>query len=114
MIDVHKKNGFRSAARAPAAASVSPLRQAVQGKPQGPLIQLSRPISLPVLCTTDLPGEPSGHHDLFARDAEEAVSHVLIHEARQLFSEEPLGLTLANTVYALDSTTINLCLSLFP
>jgi len=41
-------------------------------------------------------------------------AHVLIHEARQLYSKEPLGLTLANTVYALDSTTIDLCLSLFP
>jgi len=38
----------------------------------------------------------------------------LITEARKLCAEEELGLDLANTVYALDSTTTNLCLSLFP
>jgi len=38
----------------------------------------------------------------------------LITEARKLYAEEDLGLDLANTVYALDSTTIDLCLSLFP
>jgi len=38
----------------------------------------------------------------------------LIAEARQLYREEALGLDLANTVYALDSTTIDLCMSLFP
>jgi len=38
----------------------------------------------------------------------------LITEARELYAEEDLGLDLTNTVYALDSTTIDLCLSLFP
>tara|TARA_R100001509_G_C4852779_1_gene210660 strand:- start:14 stop:1183 length:1170 start_codon:yes stop_codon:yes gene_type:complete len=38
----------------------------------------------------------------------------LIAQARKLYAEEDLGLDLANTVYALDSTTIDLCLSLFP
>jgi len=38
----------------------------------------------------------------------------LIARARRLYSEEPLGLELYQTVYALDSTTIDLCLSLFP
>ena len=38
----------------------------------------------------------------------------LITQARKLYAEEDLGLNLTNTVYALDSTTINLCLSLFP
>jgi len=39
---------------------------------------------------------------------------VLIEEARRLYRHEDLGLDLANTVYALDSTTIDLCLTLFP
>jgi hypothetical protein len=34
--------------------------------------------------------------------------------ARRLYTEEPLAVELDNTVYALDSTTIDLCLSLFP
>ena len=38
----------------------------------------------------------------------------LIARARRLYSEEPLGEELNGTVYALDSTTIDLCMSLFP
>lgn len=38
----------------------------------------------------------------------------LIAQARKLYAGEDLGLDLSNTVYALDSTTIDLCLSLFP
>jgi hypothetical protein len=38
----------------------------------------------------------------------------LIAQARKLYAQEPLGLELDQTVYALDSTTIDLCLSLFP
>ena len=38
----------------------------------------------------------------------------LIQEARRLYLDEDLGLDLANTVYALDSTTIDLCMALFP
>ncbi len=38
----------------------------------------------------------------------------LIIRARTLYANEDLGLELSNTVYALDSTTIDLCLSMFP
>lgn len=38
----------------------------------------------------------------------------LIAMARKLYANESLGVELSNTVYALDSTTIDLCLSLFP
>jgi hypothetical protein len=38
----------------------------------------------------------------------------LIAQARKLYVDEELGLDLNNTVYALDSTTIDLCLSVFP
>ena len=38
----------------------------------------------------------------------------LIATARKLYAKEPLGVELDATVYALDSTTIDLCLSLFP
>ena len=41
-------------------------------------------------------------------------AQVLIHQARDLYSNEDFGLELDETVYALDSTTIDLCLSLFP
>ena len=41
-------------------------------------------------------------------------AQVLIHTARTLYAEENFGLHLKRTVYSLDSTTIDLCLSLFP
>ena len=41
-------------------------------------------------------------------------AQVLIHTARDLYLKEPLGIELEQTVYALDATTIELCLSLFP
>jgi hypothetical protein len=41
-------------------------------------------------------------------------AQVLIHRARKLYAGEALSVELEETVYALDSTTIDLCLSLFP
>ena len=41
-------------------------------------------------------------------------AQILIRRAKQLYMGEDLGLDLDGTVYALDSTTIDLCLSLFP
>lgn len=41
-------------------------------------------------------------------------AQVLIHQARRLYADDDFGLELDQTVYALDTTTIDLCLSLFP
>jgi transposase len=41
-------------------------------------------------------------------------AQTLIAQARKLYAAEDLGLELTNTVYALDSSTIDLCLSMFP
>jgi hypothetical protein len=41
-------------------------------------------------------------------------AQVLIDIARPMYAHESLGFDLDNTVYALDSTTIDLCLSVFP
>lgn len=41
-------------------------------------------------------------------------AQTLIGIARRLYLDEPFGVELSNTVYALDSTTIDLCLSVFP
>jgi hypothetical protein len=41
-------------------------------------------------------------------------AQVLIREARKLYINEDFGVQLEQTVYALDSTIIDLCLSLFP
>ena len=42
------------------------------------------------------------------------LAHRLIGQARKLYLNDDLATDLANTVYALDSTTIDLCLSIFP
>jgi len=41
-------------------------------------------------------------------------AQVLIRRARKLYADDELPVSLDQTVYALDSTTIDLCLSLFP
>ncbi len=41
-------------------------------------------------------------------------AHVLINQARALYRNDEFSLALQQTVYALDATTIDLCLSLFP
>jgi len=42
------------------------------------------------------------------------LAQLLIRRARLLYENEPTGLDLKQTAYALDSTTIDLCLNLFP
>ncbi len=41
-------------------------------------------------------------------------AQILIHQARQLYANDDFGLQLDETVYALDATIIDLCLSVFP
>src|SRR5512135_2394413 len=41
------------------------------------------------------------------------LAHFLIQTARKLYVNDSFGLELENTVYALDATTIDLCLSMF-
>lgn len=42
------------------------------------------------------------------------MAQVLIREARELYAHEEMGVELEETVYALDSTTIDLCWARFP
>jgi len=44
----------------------------------------------------------------------EDLAVLLIRRARKLYCNDSFGVDLSNTVYALDATTIDLCLSLFP
>jgi Domain of unknown function (DUF4372)/Transposase DDE domain len=41
-------------------------------------------------------------------------AQALIRVARRLYANDPIGVEISETVYALDSTTIDLCLKLFP
>lgn len=44
----------------------------------------------------------------------EALGRILISKARRLYADDTNGLDLEEMVYAVDSTTIDLCLSMFP
>jgi len=44
----------------------------------------------------------------------EALAQILIRKARRLYTQDANGLDIDELVYAIDSTTIDLCLSLFP
>ena len=44
----------------------------------------------------------------------EAVAHVLIRKARRLYAGDDTGLDIDEIVYAVDSSTVDLCLSMFP
>ncbi len=79
-------------------------------------------------CLGSLQGKPYhlGFHSKVARstlaDANESrdwriyadFAHRLIATARRLYAREPMGVDLEQSLYALDSTTIDLCLALFP
>ena len=109
----------------------------------GPDAFLRRAIPVHGLRPADLPGKPERHRDLPLGPRIETLSHGLPpagpaldagrcqRKARLAYpcgvwpsgssprrgrctSDEELGLDLTNTVYALDSTTIALCLSVFP
>jgi hypothetical protein len=41
-------------------------------------------------------------------------AQILIQRARGLYADDPFGVELQNSAYALDSTTIDLCLAMFP
>ena len=100
------------------------------------------PVSVDGVRPTDLPREPSRHRSVPAilggklyhmgfrgrvsrstlADANDAhdwriyadFAQVLIRVARPLYASDPIGVDLDQSLYALDSTTIDLCLSLFP
>ena len=42
------------------------------------------------------------------------IAMILIDQARRLYADQPLGMNLKRAVYALDSTVVDLCLTLFP
>jgi hypothetical protein len=115
----------------------------LSGQSFGQDVQLFRSVSLHGVCAADLPRELEGHRGLSSGNETEALSRRLSREdftqhlgrrqrkarlaylrglragvdfqiARPLYADEDLGLDLNNTVYALDASTIDLCLSVFP
>jgi hypothetical protein len=87
---VEQKNG-------PAPSSTLP--------PQGPTQASAFRLSLRPFCPSNNRSERAIWADIAA---------ALIRRARKLYVSDDIGLDLIDTVYALDSTTIDLCLLLFP
>src|SRR5712691_6999451 len=133
---------LRSVDGPPSALRVSQMCRALPRQLQIARIFLPRSVPLSCVRAVDLSRESPRHRSLSAfvpsklyhmgfrgnvsrstlADANEAhdwrifadFAQVLIHIARPMYANESLGLGLDNTVYALDSTTIDLCLSVFP
>ena len=66
-------------------------------------------LSEPIKRTTLADANETRDWHIFAEFAQ-----CLIDEARGLYADEPFGVDLAGSAYALDSSTIDLCLSMFP
>src|SRR5262244_1444978 len=140
-IDELWQTGVRASHAAFAADHVSPLRRALWRSAQGQELFLSRPIPLHGVRSTDLSRQFARHRSVPARtsgklyhmgiksrvsrstlaDANENrdwpiyadFAQSLIAIARRLYAAEPFGVDLKDTVYALDASTIDLCLSVF-
>ena len=126
----------------PSGSRVPPLRKPLRRGSQ--MAQLLRLGSVPIdgFRPADLPRKPPRYRSVPAFAFRQALPHgircpvarstladanesrdwriyadfaqVLIRIARPLYARDPIGVDLDQTLYALDSTTIDLCLSLFP
>jgi hypothetical protein len=109
-------------------ARFRPLRAQVSWQLSDAQVFLPRSVSLYGLCAADVPDQLARHRNLFELREGEVISRgqnrdwhiyadfaaILIARARQLYAGDPLSIELEETVYAFDSTTIDLCLALFP
>jgi hypothetical protein len=136
------KNHFFASCRTDPSATVPPMRGAPPRRLQSQSVLVLGSVFVHGLCSTNLSREPARHRRLLkARsdqlyhlgfrsrvcrstlaDANEVrdwriyadLAALLIKKARRLYSGEPIDVELQQSVYALDSTTIDLCLNLFP
>ena len=127
----------------PSGSRIPPLRKPLRRRSQMARLFLLGSVPLHGVRPADLPRKPARHRSVpaFARrqalpqgipaprwrastlaDANESrdwriyadFAQVLIRIARPLYARDPIGVDLDQSLYALDSTTIDLCLSLFP
>ena len=127
---------------ASATIDISPLRSALRRRAQDQAVLLPRPVPVDGVRATDLSRELARHRGVPEDARHEALSprfsqrhrantlananatrgwriycdfaQSLIGIARRLYADEAFGVDLKDTVYALDATTIDLCLSVFP
>jgi hypothetical protein len=139
---VYWQVGVFAAHGAFALAHVSSLRGSLRWRAQGQTVLVLRSIGRDDVRAVDVSRELARHRGVSARTSEQLYhmgirggiarntlsnanavrdwriyadfAQRLIVTARKLYAQEPLGVDLSATVYALDATTIDLCLSLFP
>jgi hypothetical protein len=138
--DAHRETGLCSVDGTFAAHDLSSKCGALPWSSQSSALQLLGSISVDGLCATDVPRESARYRSLSScagfqalplgdsidRSAQHSgqrqrdwriycdFAQSLIAMARRLYVNEPFGVELSETVYALDATTIDLCLSVFP
>ena len=141
-LNVHRQTGFRPAYGFSAAAHVPAMRCAISVELSNQNLFASGSVFVHGVCATDvskslrdievcLRAQESKLYHLGIRghvarsnlaDANEKrdwriyrdFANALIVEARRLYAEDAFGVDLDNTVYALDTTTIDLSLKVFP
>src|SRR5450759_976616 len=138
-IDGHGQAGFRADHGASATDDVSSLRSALRGRTQSQNVFLPRSVSLHGVRAAYLSRKPARHRSLPGSTSGQALSHghpqqrspqhlgqcergarlcrlgPVAHWNRpSSLCREPFGVDLKDTVYALDASTIDLCLSVFP
>jgi len=141
MTHVHRQTDIFTSHGLYAHSHISPLRRSLSRRPQCPKLYMPRPISLYGLCSIDIPGEPPRYRSLSSCPTAEVVPHGhsrLSSKVKSRRRQRTAGLAnicrpcpfidchgantlqqrtiidLQQTVYALDATTIDLCLSMFP
>src|SRR5258707_10613042 len=142
VIDAYRQVDLRSVDGTSAINNLPSLCGPLRRTPQGQAFQLPGSISLDGVCATDVSREPARYRSLSSRSVFQALppgssrdcsaqypghanatrdwriycdfAQSLIGMARRLYVIEPFGVELKETVYALDATTIDLCLSVFP
>src|SRR3989338_10277035 len=125
-----------------AADHFSPMCRPLRRGTQGQTLLLSRPVSVHGVCATDLSRESTRHRSLPAQPVRQTLPYGLSQHgvaqhagqcqcssrlahlcrlytkpdgiARPLYVDEPFGVDLSETVYALDATTTDPRLSVFP
>ncbi len=141
-VDVHRKTCFLAGNGSPASAYLSSLCSTLRRQPRYKTLHVPRSVPLYGIRSADLSGKPVRYRSLpqsteqqalpYGHTLQSCTQHTgrcnenrdwriyadfaqsLIQTARRLYADEDLGLELDNTVYALDATTIDLCLSVFP
>ncbi len=143
LADVHRTNRFLATIRLSSQETFRQVRSQIRRQSSNKNLFLFRPIPLHGLCSDNLSPVSSGHRGVSAGNAGETLSlrysrncvaqyigkcertsrlenirrlrtGVNKQSPRALYANEDFGIQLNREVYALDSTTIDLCLSLFP